>query len=99
MLVQKICKYCKGIIENAKPNQFYHKKEDNCDCYNNRMQEHSLKTTRTYRKRWKGDPNINKYIGTGKLSHNPHKVEETGEIDYKSEHWEIQKEKKLLGMT
>ena len=48
-LVQKICKYCGGIIENAKPNQFYHKKEDDSECYNKRMRELSKKSSKNHR--------------------------------------------------
>ena len=98
-MVQKRCKYCNGIIENAKANQFYHKKEDNSECYNKRMQDTWQKNKQDFRKRWKGDPNINKWIGTGHLSSNPKKIGKTGEIDFKSELWEIQKEKKRLGVT
>lgn len=96
MLVQKICKYCKGIIENAKPNQFYHKKEDNVECWTNRRRELSQKSSASYRKRWRYDPNIGKELGSGWLSQNPHKLEETNQIDFELEYDAIQKEKRRL---
>lgn len=46
----KKCKYCKGIIENAKPNQFYHKKDENEECYTNRMRDLWSKSKKNSRK-------------------------------------------------